>query len=345
MIQNSKKEPSLRKSRMRLSKNLFIVFALITIMTLLFFSNSLLENSLREIFKNITLSLAQKDIYLAKPDFSSAQFTSVNSFAITKFKTGIEPLETGKFSGSRWLAEAERIEVEIHWSFIKIRMKSFYLDVQGKGEFKGRFAEADLPFVFWRPDAYKSYTNKIFMEIKNIMISGSSPMPYEVSGQLKAQVSKDFIQIDIFTERTGGQTYLVMDKKDVLRISHDVADELTFAEIYFISHHPVQAPLLFEIKNYAKTTAHNAHLVNPLVPEGSYRHILWNYLLTRQFGAEFAKKVTDAHEIGDREGESDAIHRVDFHNNAIGIRYALEGISEAEVLPRVLSDRNVIAKN
>ena len=97
--------------------------------------------------------------------------------------------------------------------------------------------------------------------------------------------------------------------------------------------------MLFAIWEYAPI------LVNPLVPEGSYRHILWNYLLTRQFGAEFAKKVTDAHEIGDREGESDAIHRVDFHNNAIGIRYALEGIPEAEVLPRVLSDRNVVPKN
>ena len=77
------------------------------------------------------------------------------------------------------------------------------------------------------------------------------------------------------------------------------------------------------------------------VPEDAYRHVLWSYLLTQEFDAEFAEKVTDAHEIGSTTN-TEAEHRMDYNNNAVGRRYAAEGVAEPEVLSRVRRDPAVI---
>ncbi len=77
------------------------------------------------------------------------------------------------------------------------------------------------------------------------------------------------------------------------------------------------------------------------MPEDAYRHVLWSFLLTRTYGPEFARRVTDAHEIGDT-GNTEADHRMDYNNNDIGRRYAAEGVQEAELLGRVRTDGRVV---
>ncbi|WP_238314615.1 DUF6973 domain-containing protein, partial [Methylobacterium crusticola] len=81
------------------------------------------------------------------------------------------------------------------------------------------------------------------------------------------------------------------------------------------------------IKDYAETTAHNAHAKDRTIPEDAYRHVLWSYLLTKEFGPAFASRVTDAHEQGPT-GNTPKERKQDYHNNAVGRRYAREGISQ-----------------
>lgn len=49
----------------------------------------------------------------------------------------------------------------------------------------------------------------------------------------------------------------------------------------------------------------------------AFRHIYWNAQLTREFGADWAKQFTDAHEC--REGNTKAASFMDLSNNALGI--------------------------
>ena len=59
------------------------------------------------------------------------------------------------------------------------------------------------------------------------------------------------------------------------------------------------------------------------------------------FEESFAKEVTDAHEIG-AESNSEFDHKMDYNNNALGRKYAKQGIKEADVQQRVLTDPNII---
>ena len=116
---------------------------------------------------------------------------------------------------------------------------------------------------------------------------------------------------------------------------------MTDLEIALIAEYPLRAPDLLLIKKYAERTAMTAHEKDRSVPEDAYRHVLWSYLLTQEFDAEFAEQVTDAHEIGSTTN-TEADHRMDYNNNAVGRRFAAEGVTEFEILPRVRRDRSVI---
>ena len=50
--------------------------------------------------------------------------------------------------------------------------------------------------------------------------------------------------------------------------------------------------------------------------------------------------MTDAHEAA--AGNTEADRRMDQNNNAVGRRYAGEGLEESQILGRVLSDPDVV---
>ncbi len=60
-----------------------------------------------------------------------------------------------------------------------------------------------------------------------------------------------------------------------------------------------------------------------------------------KYGPEFAQFVTDAHEQGDTDN-TEAEHQMDYTNNQIGRKYALNDIKEKQILPHLLRDREVV---
>jgi len=94
-------------------------------------------------------------------------------------------------------------------------------------------------------------------------------------------------------------------------------------------------------KNYAERTALNAFIDNVNVPEDAYRHVLWSYLLTNEYGVDFAKEITDAHEIGLTDN-TEADHEMDYNNNEVGRKYAGESLTESVLLTMVMTDPAVI---
>jgi hypothetical protein len=74
---------------------------------------------------------------------------------------------------------------------------------------------------------------------------------------------------------------------------------------------------------------------------------LWSFLLTREYGPDFAREVTDAHELTDdpeekKDPDAEAHHNRDLNNNEVGRRYADLGYSEAAILSHVMTDPTVL---
>ncbi|MBF0494453.1 MAG: hypothetical protein HQL28_04915 [Candidatus Omnitrophica bacterium] len=117
--------------------------------------------------------------------------------------------------------------------------------------------------------------------------------------------------------------------------------KLTDAEVALYAKYPDRWTRITDITTYAKVTAKEIASENKDVSEDAYRHILWAYLLTKEYGKDFAKEVVDAHEIGDNS-ESEKYHQQAYANNAVGTEYALKGYKEDELADRMEKDNRVM---
>jgi hypothetical protein len=142
-----------------------------------------------------------------------------------------------------------------------------------------------------------------------------------------------------------------MDKDDLKIIAATMSGRKTTPmDIEVISRNPIKAPQLLRIRDKAATMAKVAHQQDPNIPEDAYRHVLWNYLLAKEYGEAFAKEVAAAHEVyADEEKMSkEEILNMniesyqDLHNNAVGRNYAEMEYPESGILERVLTDQTVI---
>ena len=163
----------------------------------------------------------------------------------------------------------------------------------------------------------------------------------------KIPVFTDMDKKDIRSFTSEISVFTGMDKKDIrsfareLRAAGHLDKDLTEAEIAIIHRYPEEAPKIAQITKYAKDKSKEARRRDPRVPEDAYRHVLWSYLLTKEFGPELAKEITDAHELG-VTGNTPRERRRDINNNEVGRRYALEGYTEDNILERVMRDPKVI---
>ena len=118
--------------------------------------------------------------------------------------------------------------------------------------------------------------------------------------------------------------------------------DFTESEIEVVADYPLRAPQLLRIKDKAEDTSEAAAKSNSLVPEDAYRHILWSFLLTKEYGGDFARRVTDAHEVPENDTRALADFTMDIANNAVGRRYAKIGIPENSILTTLMNDSDVV---
>lgn len=143
------------------------------------------------------------------------------------------------------------------------------------------------------------------------------------------------------TERRGDFTYLRLNRADLAEVLTHYRRKLTPHETDLVCEYPLRAPLLLRIKEYAERVSKRLAASEPAYGEDFTRHVLWSYWLTRTFGAEFAQRVSDAHETGATDN-TQAQHRQDFANNALGRSYALAKKTEWQVLQAIKTDPAVV---
>jgi hypothetical protein len=171
---------------------------------------------------------------------------------------------------------------------------------------------------------------------------GRTTVPFGFKARSVFRVGGASLSAEIKTVKQGENYLLVMAPADLRRIAGLLKEELTDEEIRLLALHPLLAPALLKITSRARTQSLAAHDGDQTVPEDAYRHVLWSFLLTRAFGPAFAEKVTNAHEVGARQYNTEADHRMDYNNNAVGRQYARAGHGEDQILPLVMSDPKVI---
>lgn len=136
-------------------------------------------------------------------------------------------------------------------------------------------------------------------------------------------------------------TYLEGDMNDLRKIAHAIEPKFTEEDLRIASKNFLKTPRLLHVRTLAEAKAEALYQFGSEISYDTFRHVFWSYYLTQTFGADFARRVTDAHETGDasntaRESEKDR------RNNALGIEYARRKLSEQDVAKIILSDPRIL---
>ena len=161
----------------------------------------------------------------------------------------------------------------------------------------------------------------------------------EFSGEVILDVDGVVRIAKLYTERVGEAFKLRFREEDIRAIAQAKGMGLVPEQIEIVSLYPLRAPVILALTDQARAIA-TQHAPDDVWLHDAMRHVIWSFLLTRTFGPEFATTVTDAQEL--RPGNTPDERAMDFHNNAIGRRFASGNVSLDELPDRVRSDRDVI---
>jgi len=204
-------------------------------------------------------------------------------------------------------------------------------------------ASMQFELNFFNRDVAIVQLKNILHELKGLLVLGRSKYPLTLTAVISFRVRGENIKALLSIEQVGGEYIIVLNKESVTVLSLLFEEKLTDPEVELLSRNPFRIPQLSRIKDEAQSVSEKAHEKYNLVPEDAYRHILWSYLLTREYGPEFAQKVTDAHEQGVTDN-TEAEHRMDYTNNKIGRQYASRKYTKSEILSQLLRDNKVVWK-
>lgn len=204
------------------------------------------------------------------------------------------------------------------------------------GEFRMKFR-----MDYFSPSHAREQIRLIFQNMISFFQQGRSNMPLTFSGISTFNIAKEAVSTRLTTELIGREYILVLNRETLIVVSRILEEELTDSEVDLFARNPFRAPQLLRIRNDAQLAAKLEHARNPSVPEDSFRHILWSYLLTRAYGPQFAEKATDAHELGANDN-TETERRKDKINNAIGRQYALQNQSREDILSLLMTDPKVM---
>lgn len=183
------------------------------------------------------------------------------------------------------------------------------------------------------------------VQITQLVREGSTTMPILASGMLEFELKKSPVQVGLKVEQSADKSdkeyKLVLSAMDLRAISGKFEEPLTDAEVELLANNPLRAAQLLRIKDDAESTAAAAHTADETVPQDAYRHVLWSFLLTNKYGAQFAEEVTDSHEEGDT-GNTAAEREMDYHNNEVGRNYADRKVRRPDILSELLTDSSVM---
>ena len=338
-------------------KFIFLFFILIVLLGGIFFSaDTILEKISLKSLNHLNKKAAESGIIFSRMhfkdvrlhpidtvtwrDFSAQGYRKKDGSASKQFFTfHIDEiiLRLESFSENTLTLRMKGITVNPHSNEASsLLMKSRHAPRLENGEFRMKFH-----VNYFSPSHAREQIRLIAQNVISFFQQGRSNMPLTFSGISTFNISKEVVSTRLTTELIGREYILVLNRETLIVVSRILEEELTDSEVDLFASNPFRAPQLLRIRNNAQLAAKLEHARNPSVPEDSFRHVLWSYLLTRAYGPQFAEKATDAHELGTIDNTEAERHK-DKINNAIGRQYALKKYRREEILYRLMRDPEVI---
>lgn len=164
---------------------------------------------------------------------------------------------------------------------------------------------------------------KIYAPIRE---TGRLPSGTVLQGNLAVLLGEGVVmRFDLGTRMVDEWLYPAIPEEQLGFAAGQIGLRLNEAEQELLSRYPFRLPVLFAIQAYAENVSRLTAERIDQFPRDAYRHLVWSYLLAREYGAEFARLVTDAHEVGET-GNTPEKTAMDLHNNALGIELAVQGV-------------------
>lgn len=175
--------------------------------------------------------------------------------------------------------------------------------------------------------------------LEDLFIDNALVGNFEFSGDVLIRIRDVTYPALLYTERQGEQFRLRFSKPDLEAMVEATGVDLSPEQIEIVSLYPIRVPFLIDITRQARG------LSSEFFPEDFWhrdalRHLSWSFLLTQEFGPDFAREVTNAQET--KTGNTPNERAMDFHNNALGRRFAADGTRLQQLPLLVQSHPDVI---
>jgi len=330
----------------------FLAIGLVSLPVAYFIGNHLLGTYSEQALSVIAKRGKRHGVLIQEPKFEQAKISGIRAARWTDVSARLQFPESEGFDPNRifnvqigqielWLAGGGTVVLEAH----DIAIESVEKDGSSGSADEVRsdriFAqEFQCQFEMDLFNPMPGLVN-VLPELVGLMKAGATQIPVVTEGLLEFSLKGKTVKARIRVAQVEEGQTLVLDSEDIRPVSDLFDEALTDSELELISIYPLRAARLLRIKDDAESTARAAHSRDGQVPQDAFRHVLWSFLLTNKYGAAFAELVTDAHEQGDT-GNSPAERDMDYHNNAIGRRYAEEKMRRKQILSRVQNDASVI---
>lgn len=334
---------------MRIAKWLIVVSALVLI--IVYYTGSFLA---RQLFiygvDYVRPELADYGITLHKFNYQNINLYSPRSFLVRNVDIEFDLAREiyGKKSfNAEFFAKNAKIQI-IKWRdpAIQLTLNDFTLYVQSDeerqnrpfGKFENAYWKGETPIQLYDFDE----SGKIILEkISTLFDKNSIPDIMEFRGTALLSMDGKEIRVRVYTVRNQDRTFLRLNEEDILKASEDFEDvDISQKEAEILSLYPARVLHILKISRDAKRISELEKRKNPGFPEDAYKHIYWSYHLTKTFGPEFAKMITDAHETLPNNTQKQRI--MDFHNNKIGRELAETDLDHEDLRRTVLNSPEVI---
>ncbi len=345
-----------------------ISFILILGAGLYFASGAILARVSEKMIDYITWNIKMPNLAYTRPIFSSVRWSSWNAITWTDvsldarlmrneaFKTAEDlSLRIGEITISMENFFERTILLSVEGFSAVAKEKGLGVDLPGAGDrMEGGYLQIQFRLTGFGITDILAQLSALKEEIHQFSILGVTKIPISFAVTERFEMQGKPCTAKLSVDKKGEEYRLVMDKDDLIKIAALLTGQKPNPmDIAVIARNPMKASLLLRIRDKAATTAQLAVQQNPKIPEDAYRHTLWSYLLTKMYGEQFAKEVTDAHEAyADEEELKKADHMSwnsagyqDLVNNAVGRQYAAMGYPESSILERVLTDPAITRDN
>lgn len=332
-----------------------LVCFLLLIVGVYFGANYLLEKSAHSIAEVLVASAPKKDLKIEKLDIVGARVRGLN-------KIGFDTIIMKAIVNER-KSITRKVNVTAHIENLSFRLTDFSkkplvtigvaMDtanfktfVNGKGNYSIDVhdfdSKIDLNSEKLRDKkTLKAELKKIFEVYLNFVDEGRIENLLEFKANSSFAFKGQQVEAKFGTKREDGYSILTVRREDIAQIASLFDEGMGEDEIDLITAYPTRAARLLHIKNNAQKMSGQAKNKKPGNPTDAYRHVMWSYMITKEYGADFAKKITDAHETGSTTN-SEGDHLMDYNNNYIGREYASKGYTQDSILRRILRDKRVV---